>query len=88
MTPLDSLWLTLGAKVATAVADDYPLNRGATDGAKLTTEAVGDLKLEVGSAQCTIGTKVGIHAGKKTIHNILYIAEDTFFLRYYTSSNR
>ena len=57
------LWLAFGAEVSTAVADDYPLNRGATDGAELTTQTVGNLKLEVGSAQCAIGTKVGICAG-------------------------
>ena len=55
--------LAFGAEVAAAVADNYPLNRGATDGAELTTQAVGNLKLEVGSAPCAIGTKVGICAG-------------------------
>lgn len=48
--PLDSLWLAVGAEVATAVADGDALNRGATDGAELTTKAVGDLELKVGSA--------------------------------------
>ena len=53
----------MGAEVATAVADNYPLNRGATDGAEFTTQAVGDLELKMGSAQCAIGTKIGICAG-------------------------
>ena len=62
-TPLDFLWLALRAEVGTAVADNYPLNRGAADRAELTTEAVGNLKLKVGGAQCSIGAEVGIHAG-------------------------
>ncbi len=61
--PLDPLWLALRAEVTAAIADNYPLNRGATDGAELATQAVGHLELKVGSAQCSIGTEVGICAG-------------------------
>ena len=55
--------LAFGAEVAAAVADRDTLNRGATDRAELTTKAVSNLELKVGSAQCSIGAEVGIHAG-------------------------
>ena len=45
------------------MADGDALNRGAADCAELATKAVGDLELEMGSAQCPIGAEVGIHAG-------------------------
>ena len=57
------LRLAFGAEVAAAIADGDALNRGATDGAELTTKAMGDLKLKVGSAHCSVGAEVGIHAG-------------------------
>jgi len=60
---LFSLWLAFGAEVGTAVADDYPFNSGTADGAELTTQAVGNLELEVGGARCTVRTEVGINAG-------------------------
>ena len=53
----------MGAEVAATIADGDALNRSATDGAELTTQAVGNLKLKVGSAQCPVGAEVGIHAG-------------------------
>ena len=55
--------LALGAEVAAAMADGDALNRSATDRAELTTKAVGDPKLKVGSAQRAVGAEVGIHAG-------------------------
>ena len=55
--------LAFGAEVGAAVADKYPLNGGAADGAEVTTKAVGDLKLEVGGAPFTAGAKVMPHAG-------------------------
>lgn len=60
---LDFLWLALRAEVAATIADGNALNRGATDRAELTTKAVGDLKLKVGSAPCAIGAEIGICAG-------------------------
>ena len=56
-------WLASGAEVATTIADGDALNRGAADGAGLTAQAVSDLKLKVGSAQCSIRAEVGICAG-------------------------
>ena len=56
-------WLALRAEVGAAVADRYPLNGGAADGAEVTAKAVGNLKLKVCRARCAIGTEVGIHAG-------------------------
>ena len=53
----------MGAEVGAAVADNYPLNGGAADRAELTTQAVGNLKLKVGCAQCSIGAEIGICAG-------------------------
>ena len=47
-SPLNSSWLALGAEVAATVADGDTLNRGATNRAGLTTQAVGNPKLEVG----------------------------------------
>ncbi len=55
--------LAFRAEVCAAVADNYPLNRGATERAELTTQAVGNLELKVGRAQCSIGPKIAIHAG-------------------------
>jgi len=53
----------VGAEVGAAVADRDTLNRGAADRAELTTQAVGDLELKVGSAQCAIGADIIFHAG-------------------------
>ena len=58
-----SFWLAFGAEVAATVADGDALNRGATDRAGLTAQAVGNLKLKVGSAQLTTGAEVGIYTG-------------------------
>ena len=55
--------LAVGAEVGAAVADGYPLNGDATDGAEVTTKAVGNLKVKVSCAQFTAGTEVGIHTG-------------------------
>lgn len=53
----------MGAEVGATVADGYPLDGGAADGAEVTTKAVGNLKLKVSCAQFPAGTKIGIHAG-------------------------
>ena len=53
----------MGAEVAAAIADGDALNRGATDGAELAAEAVGDLELKVGGAQCSVGAEIVFHAG-------------------------
>ena len=53
----------MGAEVGAAIADGDALNRGAADRAELATQAMGDLELKVGRAQCSIGAKIGICAG-------------------------
>jgi len=55
--------LAVGAEVGAAVAGSYPLNGSTTDRAEVTTKAVGNLKMKVGSARFTTGTEVGIHTG-------------------------
>jgi len=45
------------------MADRDALNKGATDGAELAAQAVGNLELKVGSAQCSVGSEIIFHAG-------------------------
>ncbi|GAI40256.1 unnamed protein product [marine sediment metagenome] len=60
---LAGCWLAIGAEVAAPVTDEYSVNRGAAGRAEFTTEAVGNLKVEVGCPSFPTGAKVGICAG-------------------------
>ncbi len=55
--------LAPGAEIGAAVADGYPLDRGAAVRADLAAEPMGDPELKVGGALFTAGTVVGVHAG-------------------------
>ena len=54
--------LAVRAEVGATIPDDCPLNRGAANGAVLAT-AVGNLKLKMGGAYFTAGTKISICTG-------------------------
>lgn len=56
-------WLAFWAEVAAAISYRDALKRRATDRAELTTQVMGNLKLEVSGAHFTAGAKVGIYAG-------------------------
>jgi len=55
--------LAVGAEVGAAVTDSDALNGDATDGAEVTTKAVGNLKMKVSCARFPAGTEVGVHTG-------------------------